>query len=165
MLLRGFSSASTNNIIHRDITVNGGGLNAEFVPITSTERAFPTVASGTLEFSANLVAEADANTIYTMYFTTLPGSKNFDTAEAIIVDNNSAADITGQITAASIAWDFDYTNNAQGGRTPNTDAGVTVVAQGLPGAEWTSATATITATSGQTITVTANDERNYSNPT
>lgn len=164
VLLRGFSSASTNNIIHRDITVGGGGLNSEFVPITSTERAFPTVASGTLEFSANLVSEADADTKYTMYFTTNPGG-NFDTSSAIIVDNNSAADITGQITAASIAWDFDYTNNAQGGRTPNTNADVTVVAQGLPGAEWTIATATITATSGQTITVTANDERNYSNPT
>lgn len=167
VLLRGFSSASTNNIIHRDITVGDGasyGLNSEFVPITSTERAFPTVASGTLAFSANLVAETDANTKYTMYFTTNTGG-NFDTSSAIIVDNNSAADITGQITAASIAWDFDYTNNAQGGRTPNTNADVTVVAQGLPGAEWTFATATITATSGQTITVTANDERNYSNPT
>ncbi|OGE28864.1 hypothetical protein A2867_02875 [Candidatus Daviesbacteria bacterium RIFCSPHIGHO2_01_FULL_40_11] len=167
VLLRGFASASTNNIIHRDITVGTGasyGLNAEFVPNTSTERPFPTVASGTLEFSANLVSEADANTKYTMYFTTNPAG-NFDTANAIIVDNNSAADITGQITAASIAWDFDYTNNAQGGRTPATDAAVTVVAQGLPGAEWTSSTFTITATSGQTITVTANDERNYSNPT
>ncbi len=164
VLLRGFNSSSTNSIIHRDITVGGGGLNAEFVPITSTERPFPTVASGTLEFSANLVSEADANTKYTMYFTTNPGG-NFDTANAIIVDNNSGVDITGQITAASIAWDFDYTNNAQGGRTPNSDAAVTVVAQGLPGAEWTISTYTITATSGQTITVTANDERNYSNPT
>ncbi len=164
VLLRGFSSASTNNIIHRDITVGGGGLNSEFVPITSTERPFPTVASGTLEFSQNLVDETDSNTKYTMYFTTNPAG-NFDTANAVIVDNNSGADITGQITAASIAWDFDYTNNAQGGRTANSDAAVTVVAQGLPGAEWTIATATITATSGQTITVTANDERNYSNPT
>ncbi|MBU1031504.1 hypothetical protein KKE03_01095 [Patescibacteria group bacterium] len=163
VLLRGFASASTNNIIHRDITVDGGGLDSEYVPVTSTERPFPTVASGTLEFSANLVSEDDANTKYTMYFTTNPGG-NFDTSSAIIVQDNSSTDITGQITAASINWDFDYTNNAQGGRTPNTDAAVTVVAQGLPGAEWTIATATITASSGQTITVTANDERNYSNP-
>lgn len=167
VILRGFDSASTNNIIHRDITVGTGasyGLNTEFVPNTSTERPFPTVASGTLAFSANLVAEADADTKYTMYFTTLPASANFDTASAVIVKDNSTTDITGQITAASIAWDFDYTNNAQGGRTPATDAAVTVVAQGLPGAEWTIATATITATSGQAITITANDERNFSNP-
>ncbi|MEK6862127.1 MAG: SIMPL domain-containing protein [Nanoarchaeota archaeon] len=60
--------------------------------------------------------------------------------------------------------DFDYTNNVQGGRTGGTAAPVTVVAQGLPLAEWVSVTSTITQATGISITVTANDERNYSNP-
>jgi len=84
--------------------------------------------------------------------------------EYIIVDDNSATDIAGQITASSINFDFDYTNNAQGGRTGSTNAPVTVVAQGLPLAEWVSVTSIITQATGISITVTANDERNYSNP-
>lgn len=88
----------------------------------------------------------------------------FDTAGAIIVDNNSSVDIAGQITASSVNFDFDYTNNVQGGRSGGTNAPVTVVAQGLPLAEWVSVTSTITQATGISITVTANDERNYSNP-
>jgi len=98
-----------------------------------------------------------------MYFTTNPGG-NFDTSSAIIVDNNSGTDITGTITTSPLTWDFDYTNNVQGGRTADTNADVTVVAQGLNGATWVLVTSTITKTTGQTITVSADDERNYSNP-
>ena len=162
--LAGFDANSTNSLVFRDITKDSGGVNAlTRLPVVSTERTFPFVAAGNLIFSQNLVDETDADTKYTMYFTTNPGG-NFDTSSAIIVDNNSAADITGQITAGTIAWDFDYTNNVQGGRTANTNADVTVVAQGLSGATWVLATHTITQTTGQTINVTADDERNYSNP-
>lgn len=162
VLIRTFNSASTNNIIHRDITVDGGGLSSESVPITSTERPFPFKSTGTLEFSANLVSEPDVDTKYTMYFTTNPGG-NFDSSSAIIVKNNAGVDITGQITSSSIAFDFDYSNNVQGGRTQNTDASVTVVAQGLNGAEWVLATGTITKSTGIAISVNAGDERNYAN--
>jgi hypothetical protein len=88
----------------------------------------------------------------------------FDSAGAIIVKDNSTVDITGTITAASRAFDFDYTNNVQGGRTGNTEAPVTVVAQGLPLSEWVSVESTITQGTGINISVTANDERNYANP-
>ncbi|MDD5416191.1 MAG: hypothetical protein PHE48_04280 [Candidatus Daviesbacteria bacterium] len=165
LYISGFNTNSTNSIKFRDITVDGGGVNANTgLPVTSTERAFPFVAAGNMNFSSNLVSEPDADTKYTMYFTTNPGG-NFDSSSAIIVKNNSSADITGQITASSIAFDFDYDNNVQGGRTAGTDAGVTIVAQGLNGATWVMATYTITRATGQTITVNADDERNYSNPT
>ena len=160
----GYDNDSVNNFVFRDITVDGGGVNANtWLPVITTERSFPFKATGTFVFSQNLVDDVDADTKYTMYFTTNPGG-NFDTSSAIIVDNNSGADITGTITGSPISWDFDYTNNAQGGRTPDTDAGVTVVAQGLNGATWVLVTFTITKSSGQTITVNADDERNYSNP-
>ena len=87
----------------------------------------------------------------------------FESPGAIIVNDNSSTPITGQVTSAAIAWDFDYTNNAQGGRTPNTDAPIVVVAQALDGAEWAEASFTITASVGQTIPVNPNDERNYQN--
>lgn len=164
LYISGFDSNSTNSITFYDVTVGGGGINSvTLLPVTSTARLFPFVATGTLAFSANLVSEPDVDTKYTMYFTTNPGG-NFDTSSAIIVDDNSAADITGQITGASIAWTFDYDNNVQGGRTAGTNADVTVVAQGLNGAQWVLATHTITRSVAQTISVNAIDERNYANP-
>lgn len=164
LYISGFHADSTNSIKFRDITVDGGGVDVNtYLPVTSTERNYPFVATGTLNFSANLVAEADADTKYTMYFTSTP-SGNFDSSSAVIVKNNSDADITGQITAASIAFDFDYDNNVQGGRTAGTDAAVSIVAQGLPGATWVLTTFTITRATGQSITINADDERNYANP-
>ena len=161
----GFDTNSTNNLVFRDITVDGGGVDANtYLPVTSTERTFPFVAAGTFVWSQNLIDEPNADTKYTMYFTTNPGG-NFDTSSAIIVKDNSNVDITGQISTSPLIWDFDYTNNAQGGRTPDTNADVTIVAQGLNGATWILVTSTITKATGQTITVNADDERNYSNPT
>lgn len=240
VLLRGFDANSTNNIVHTDITVDGGGLDAESVPLTTTERPFPFVAAGNLEFSDNLVAEPDGETYYTMYFeyitltngsytltlgvtdtgdltwastdldhiqtgdyiklvgfaTTpamdglyLVNSTGANTMEVthqagvtlitetatidvyenpyespgavIVQDDSGPSDISGQITAASIAFDFDYTNNVQGGRTANTPAPIHVVAGALDGAEWTEALATITEATGISVPVNAGDERNY----
>jgi hypothetical protein len=64
---------------------------------------------------------------------------------------------------ADIQTTFDYTNNAQGGRTPNTDAGITVVAIGDNGATHVLVTATITRTNSITISIPNLLERNYSN--
>jgi hypothetical protein len=88
----------------------------------------------------------------------------FESPGAIIVNNNSASPIDGQITAASISFDFDYTNNNQGGRTPDTDAPVYVVAIAYDGAQYVLASFTISKTTGQDIPVNAVDELNYENP-
>lgn len=240
-----FNVNDQNRIEFFDITVDGGGVDSESVPVTSTARTFPFVAAGNLLFSQNLDTEPNADTLYRMYFTytrtqtgtdfatsassgsnttftttttnvstvtngsyfTISGMTNaannglwqattawtstggnatkqdgatvvdetagatvtirenpFNSPGAIVVDDNSTTDITGQITAASIAFDFDYDNNVQGGRTAATDAPVTVVAQGLAGAEWVEAAFTITRATGLQFAVNANDERNYSNP-
>lgn len=240
-----FDSNSTNNIRQHDITVDGGGLDAEGVPVTSTQRSYPFVAAGNLVFSQNLVDESDVNTLYKMFFdysqrytdtdvaltsssgddTTMtstnidlsvwaagefmyvqgfsvnptnngmyvvtgsPSANSidltkidgidpvdatagdtvsldqdpFDSPDAIVVNDNSSSPITGQITAGTIAFDFDYTNNNQGGRTANTDADVTVIAQGIPGARWTQGSFTIGESVGQTFPVNAANELVYSN--
>lgn len=88
----------------------------------------------------------------------------FESPGAVIVDNNSGTDIDGQITAASIAFDFDYTNNNQGGRTADSDAPVYVVALAYDGAQYVLASYTITKSTGQAIPINAVDELNYENP-
>jgi len=88
----------------------------------------------------------------------------FESPGAIIVDDNSATDIDDEISAASIGWDFDYTNNNQGGRTADTDADVVVVAIAYDGAQYVVAYYTITKATGQIISVNAVDELNYLNP-
>lgn len=57
-----------NFITLHDITVDGGGLDSEDVPVTSTERNHPFTAAGNMVFSQNLVDETNADTLYTMYF-------------------------------------------------------------------------------------------------
>lgn len=89
----------------------------------------------------------------------------YDTLSAIVVDNNSDVDISGQISQATIGFDFDYDGNNQGGRTPATDAKVVIVAQGLNNAEIDFAEFTITRTTGLNFPVNVADELTYDNPT
>jgi len=139
-----FQSNDTNRLIFTD---TGG-----------TERTFPFIASGTLSPNPNLTA--DANSIYRAFFTA-----GFGTAGALIVNDNSGNPISGTISgSSSIAFDFDYDGNTQGGRTAGTDAEITVVAIGLNSAQYVSATATIGRATGQNISLVAPLERNYSNP-
>ena len=88
----------------------------------------------------------------------------FESPKATIVDNNAAADIDGEISAASIGFDFDYTNNNQEGRTANSNAPIYVVAIAFDGAQYVIASHTITKTTGQNVPVNAVDGLNYENP-
>ena len=129
-----------------------------FTDTGGTERTFPFLATGTISFNANLVADSDA--IYRMFFTS-----GFNSGSAILVDDNSGTDISGTVGgASSVAFDFDYDNNVQGGRTAGTDAAVTIVAVGLSGAQHVIATGTITRATGQNFSLVAPLERNYANP-
>lgn len=87
----------------------------------------------------------------------------FESPGATIVDNNSAASIDGEISAAQIGFDFDYTNNVQGGRTADSDANVIVVAIAYDGAQYTTVLHVITKTTGQSVAINAVDELNYEN--
>ena len=128
-----------------------------FTDSTGTERNFPFIASGSINVNANLANDSSA--IFRMFF-----SSGFGTASAIIVDDNDGVDISDDVDGqTSIPFTFDYDNNTQGGRTAGTDAEVTVVAIGLDTAQYVSATATLTRSTGQNISLVAPLERNYSN--
>ncbi|MEO2054743.1 MAG: hypothetical protein ABGX83_05530 [Nitrospira sp.] len=59
----------------------------------------------------------------------------YPSPQAILVDNNAGADIVGAISALTAAFDFDYDNNVQGGRTAATNANVVLVAAGAEKAQ------------------------------
>lgn len=144
-------------------TFNANDTNRlEFTDNTGTIRTFPFVAAGSLLPNANL--QNDASAIYRMFFTSVPDG-DFGTADAILVQDSTGTDIAGDISgSASISFDFAYDTNAQGSRTPGTDAPVTVVAIGLEQAQYVAQTATITRQTGLAISLVSALERNYSNP-
>lgn len=87
-----------------------------------------------------------------------------DTDDAIVVNNNAGSPITGTISTTSIAFDFDYDNNVQGGRTAGTDAAVTVRVLGTDKAVNAEGTGTLSQATGISISVSNPLERNYLNP-
>jgi hypothetical protein len=136
---------------------SGDRNNLAFKDTGDTDRTFPFLATGTISFNANLVNDPSA--VYRVFFTS-----GYATPSAILVDDNSGTDISGNVGGNStITFDFDYDGNTQGGRTAATDADVTVIAIGQGVAQYVSATATIGRATGQNISLVAPLERNYSN--
>ena len=83
---------------------------------------------------------------------------------ALVVQDNAGNPISGAIEgASSVAFDFDYDNNAQGGRTPATDAVIRLRAIGFEDAQFVEANGTISRATGQTFSLVAALERNYDN--
>jgi hypothetical protein len=88
-----------------------------------------------------------------------------DSPDAVIVDDDLAADVSGLVSGTDFSFSFDYSNNAQGGRTPNTDAQVLAKAIGQETAQYTQSTVqTIQSGVALTIPLVSNIERNFANP-
>lgn len=136
--------------------------NVRYIDNTQVYRTFPFVAAGIINFSDTLTVDPDA--VYRMFFTTNPGG-DFGTADAILVEDADGIAISGDVAGAtSVSFTFDYDGNVQGGRTPETNAGVTVVAIGLENAQYVLASGTIARSTANSITLVSPLERNYSNP-
>jgi hypothetical protein len=133
----------------------------DFYDINGTLVRYPYVAAGNLSFNSYLVT--DTGGLYAMFFTSLTSGKDFGTASAIVVNDNSGSPISGNIDATTVGFTFDYDGNIQGGRTAGTDANVTVVAIGLETAQYVAAESTLTRSNANTISVVSPLERNYSN--
>lgn len=124
-------------------------------------RTFPFVGTLQLNFNSNLVNDAAAE--YWVFFTDANGN-DFGDTDAIIVDDNSGSDMAGLISGQpSIVHDFDYDGNNQGGRTPGTDAGITVVAIGLETGQYIRATGTIARSNANSVSLVSATERQYEN--
>jgi hypothetical protein len=247
VLVRSFDTNDTNSIRMFDITVDGGGLDVEDSPLTTTARTFPFVSAGNMLFTENVVDEPDVDTVYDMYFqytkritatdiavtasatntctltsaggdftqsageyinvtgfltnsvnngiylvggtptaSSMDLTKVYDTADvlvdetagdsvnvdddpvntpdALLVQDDTATDITGQVTAASIAFTFDYDNNNQGARAAGTDAPIEIHVQGKEDSKVQFAQFTITRSTGLSFPVNLNDDLVFLNP-
>lgn len=91
-------------------------------------------------------------------------SNPIDSPDALIVNNNAGSPIEGVIGGSSVAFDFDYDNNVQGGRTAGTDAPIVLKAIGLTTGQYVETTGSILRATGQSFSLVAALERNYSNP-
>jgi len=83
---------------------------------------------------------------------------------SIIVDDATATDIQYLVAGASKAFTFDYTNNAQGGRTPNQDADIVLVGSGKGDGQFFTTEGTITEAVGLTFAVSPASDLTYNNP-
>lgn len=144
-----FSAQDTNSIV--------------FTDNTEAERIFPFVAAGVIQFNPNLVNDTDA--VYRVYFADgVDAGNEYGNATAILVDNNSGADLSGNVSGqASIAFDFDYDGNTQGNRSAGVDANIVAIAIGLNTGQYVKTTAVIGRNNSNVISFVASQERQYQN--
>lgn len=162
------------------ITINGtadGGVyidnfqavdtnRLQFTDDSGSVRTFPFVAAGTINFNDNL--QNDPSSSYFVFFTNDDAGddtgRDFGTQDAIIVQDNSDANITGSVAASSsITFDYDYDGNIQrGNASSGSDAPFTAVSLGLNTAQYVVTTGTITRSTANIISFVAALERNYS---
>ena len=166
-------------------------LTADSEGVFSSAAQFPVIAAGEY-FTVDGYADANINGVWLAigspttssitalrYDSTLtlpalegPVASNIDenpidSPDAIIVDSNGAFSplpITGLVLSSSVSYDFDYDGNSQGGRTPGTDANVTVRAIGTDVAQFVETSGTIARTTTNNFSLVAPLERNFSNP-
>ncbi len=141
------STSELNNVTYEDVSDDARN-NAFLVGIT-------------FDVNANIISSVNKRLV--AYFTSVP-SGDFGTNDAIIVDDASSVDMDYTVITGDVETTFDYTNNAQGGRTPDTNAAITVVALGDDLAQHILTTTTITKVNSVVVSVQPALERNYSNP-
>jgi len=87
-----------------------------------------------------------------MFIQDASGADDFNTLNAITVNDSAGDPIKGLVGGlTSIPWDFAYSTNIQGGRTPDTDLIVVVEVEGNGGATFEKTVHTITSSASQTI--------------
>lgn len=148
VMVEGIATADTNSIRFYDNTAGG-----------TTYTEYPYTASGTLNFNTNLTSNTSG--YYRLYYKDLSGTNDYGFAGAITVKNSAGANITGTITSSAIAFDYDYTNDSTGGRTPGTDVAVVLVA-GNPGyAKPVVSEGTLTQSKAIVLSATAESDRAF----
>jgi hypothetical protein len=130
-----------------------------FTDVLGTEVSYPFVSTCSINFNSNLVNDTDA--IYSAYFTSTPAG-NYGSGSAVLLEDITGSAVSGKVSGKSnIVFSFNYDANIQGGRTPSTDADITLVAIGLNTGQFVCSTGTITRATGQTFSLVAALDRVY----
>jgi hypothetical protein len=91
---------------------------------SATLREYGVVSAGSLNFSSNLVGGW-----FVLYYSDLTSTNDWGTATAVIVRDKTNADIAGVIGSTTVPFNYDFTNQTEGGkRTGGTNTAVTLVA-------------------------------------
>ena len=148
-----------NGVIDADLN------RVTFTDQNSAAQVYPFVSAGTMNFNSTLT---DGGTgYYRMYFLNDDAGDNlgndYGTANAITVNDKDGVPIQGAISAASISFSYDYTNNVQRGTGSNgTDAPIVLVAGNIGKAKPVVVTGvTIDNTKTIVVTATAEQDRAY----
>lgn len=161
-----YSRLDSTGGVYVDNYLAGDTNLIHFTDDTGTIRNNARTAALTLNFGANLVADASA--IYRVFFTNDDAGDNtgrdYGTATAITLNNATGTPIAGNVTGAStLQFTYDFDNNVQrGAASAGDDVPFTAVAIGLNTGQFVVGTGTIL---GTTLTGSASLvaplERNY----
>jgi hypothetical protein len=147
VLVEGLADADVNSIT--------------FYDNSAATRVYPYSSAGVLNFNSFLTSGSTG--YFRMYFADPTGGAGDAWGEsgAVTVNDKDGNPIQGTINSAQISFSFDYTGNAQGGRTPNTDAPIVLVAGNKGSAKPVVVNATITQSKSVVVTATAAQDRSY----
>lgn len=149
----------TSQSVYIDNILSADSNRIEFYDDSNTLRTNPYTAAGTMTFNAPLVG---AGSSYRLMFTAPPGAGNdFGESGAITVNNAAGTPITGTISTGSIAFDYDYDGNVQGGFTAGTDRPVTLIGIKPGGGKYVAATGTLTRSKAISLSLVAEQDRVY----
>lgn len=151
----------TSQSVYIDDVLPADSNRVEFYDDTNTLRVNNYTAAGTLNFNSVLVG---AGSSYRLMYTSPAGAGNdYGEAGAITVNNAAGSPITGTISTGSIAFDFDWNGNTQGGYAGSTPRPVTLIGikPGVNGGKFAVATGTITQSKSITLSLVAEQDRVY----
>lgn len=148
----------TSQSVYIDDVLPADSNRVEFYDDSNTLRVNNYTAAGTLEFNSVLVG---AGSSYRLMYTTTPGGDDYGEATAITVNNAAGSPITGTISSGSVAFDFDWNGNTQGGFAGSTSRNVTLIAIRPGYGKFAVGTGTITQSKAIKISATAEQDRVY----
>lgn len=149
----------TSQSVFIDDVLSADSNRVEFYDDTNTKRTNLYTAAGTMSFNAPLVG---AGSSYRLMFKDPPGAGNdFGESGAITVNNAAGTPITGTISAASIAFDYDYDGNVQGGYSGGTDRNVVLIGIKPGSGKYVAAEGVLTRSKAIALSLVAEADRVY----
>lgn len=149
----------TSQSVYIDDVLPADSNRVEFYDDSNTLRVNNYTAAGTMSFNSVLVG---AGSSYRLIYTTTPGGDDYGEATAITVNNAAGTPITGTISSGSIAFDFDWNGNTQGGFSGSTVRDVTLIGIRPGYGKFAVATGQITQSKTIALSLVAEADRVYS---